>query len=82
MCGGGTEDDFAFDDAPVVGGKYRGTGGSECAYDSNGNLLPDHEQTFNFAPDSRSWGHAWNDFVPHFWYGGAGGYNGQQTTQC
>lgn len=80
MCGGGTEDDFTFDNTPFVGGKYRGAGGSECAYDSNGNLMPDPNQTFNFHPDPWTPGHVWDDVGGHYWYGGADGYNGQQTT--
>jgi RHS repeat-associated protein len=80
MCGGNTGDDFQFDNTPFVGGKYRGAGGSECAYDEGGNLMPDPKQTFNFYPDPWTLGHGWNDFGAHYWYGGAGGYNGQQTT--
>ena len=80
VCGEDTQDDFWFDDTPIVGGKYRGTGGSECVYDANGNLEPDPNQTFNFYGDPTSVGHLWNDWGAHYWYGGADGYNGQQTT--
>ena len=79
MCGGGTEDDFTFDNTPFFGGKYRGAGGSECAYDSNGNLMPDPNQTFNFHPDPWTAGHGWDDVGAHYWYGGAVGYNGGTT---
>jgi hypothetical protein len=79
-CGNGIEDDFAFDDSPVVSGKFRGENGSECSYDENGNLKSDPNQTFNFYPDPRTAAHGWNDFAAHYWYGGSEGYNGQQTT--
>lgn len=47
VCGGSTEDDFVYDDSRVFGGKFRGSGGSECTYGHGGDLLPDPEQTFN-----------------------------------
>jgi RHS repeat-associated protein len=74
VCGGNTEDDLQYDDRPGVGGKWRGAGGSECAYDSGGNLLPDPAQTFNFYPDTDTPGHVWNDWFAHYWYGGNEGY--------
>jgi RHS repeat-associated protein len=80
VCGGDTEDDFSFDETPIFGGKYRGAAGNECAYDRDGNLLPDPSQTFNFGPDPFTAAHGWNDFAAHYWYGGEDGYNGQQTT--
>jgi hypothetical protein len=56
--------------------KYRGSDGSECAYDESGNLIPD-KGTYNYEPDA--WlmdgiiphpNHVWKDFIPHFLYGG------------
>lgn len=81
VCGDNTEDDFEYDDTPFLGGKFRGDGGSECAYDANGDLMSDPAQTFNFEPDPWTLSHGWNDFVSHFWYGGADGYSGSRTTQ-
>jgi hypothetical protein len=77
VCGGGIEDDFSYDE---MFGKYRGSAGNECAYDSSGNLLPDPNQTFNFYPDPYTAGHGWSDFGAHFWYGGGDGYNPDLTT--
>jgi len=76
-CGGGIDDDFSYDE---MFGKYRGSAGNECAYDSNGNLLPDPNQTFNFYPDPYTAGHGWSDFGAHYWYGGGDGYSPDLTT--
>jgi len=52
--------------------KYRNADGSECGYDSQGNLLPDEygNYTYNFEPDSNNPRHIWKDVIPHYWYGG------------
>jgi len=48
---GNTQDDFTLDNTSVLGGKYRGAGGSECVYDSNGNLMSDPNQAFSFGTE-------------------------------
>jgi RHS repeat-associated protein len=77
-CGPDVEDDYSYD---RFFDKWRGSGGTECKYDGQGNLLPDEKAnyTFNFEPDDLP-GHVWNDFVPHFWYGGAEAYTPDLTT--
>ncbi len=52
--------------------KWRGSDGSECAYDSNGNLLPDENAnyTFNYGPDPWTLSHIGQDVLPHFIIGG------------
>ena len=51
--------------------KWRGSDGSECAYDSNDNLLPDenHNYTYNYGPEPFTLSHIGYDFAPHFLIG-------------
>jgi RHS repeat-associated protein len=62
-------------DEGVLGDKYRSPTGFECAYDAQGNLLPDENgnYTYNYAGGTFPWfspGHYWKDVIPHFFYGG------------
>jgi RHS repeat-associated protein len=43
--------------------KFRGSDGSECAYDSNGNLV-NNVSTFNYGPDPGTWSHIIYDVMP------------------
>lgn len=58
------------------GGKFRSDRGDECAYDANGNLLPDENAnyTYNYSPDPWTAQHIWQDVLPHFIYGGSSSY--------
>jgi len=63
--------DLEFDS--FIGDKYRGTDGSECKYDINGDLLED-ESSFNFEPDYSEglpelFRHFWKDWLPDKIYG-------------
>ena len=60
-----------FDDS--LGDKFRGSDGSECKYDANGNLI-ESESTFNSEADYRGgsiplFRHIWKDVIPEFYYG-------------
>ena len=58
---------------PGASGKWRATDGSECAYDANGDLIPD-EGSFNYCPDPATACHILIDVLPHYLFGpGAGG---------
>jgi len=62
-------------DEGVLGDKYRSSTGFECAYDAQGNLLPDENgnYTYNYDGGTLPWfspGHYWKDVIPHFFYGG------------
>jgi hypothetical protein len=60
-------------DMPGAGGKWRGSDGSECEYDSNGNLVPGNV-SFNYCPNPWKGCHFFMDFLPHYVLGpGAGG---------
>lgn len=67
--------DFWFDDEH--GDKWRGTDGSECTYDEDGNLTD--EGSFNFTPDYRPesmdnplfWKHIYQDVAPWLNWGSA-----------
>jgi transposase len=57
----------------LSGDTYRGTDGSECKYDINGDLLED-ESSFNFEPDYSEglpelFRHFWKDWLPDKIYG-------------
>jgi RHS repeat-associated protein len=54
---------------PGFGGKWRGSDGSECAYDDSGNHIPD-STSFNFCAEPMSLCHIFADFLPHFMFGG------------
>jgi hypothetical protein len=73
-------EDFEYDDWFE---KWRGTKGSECAFDERGNLLPDENAnyTFDFAPKPITTGHIWNDVVSHYWYGGKEAYKPGVTVE-
>jgi RHS repeat-associated protein len=63
--------DFKFDN--LIGSKFRGSDGSECKYDANGDLL-EGESTFNYEPDylaspAAFLRHVWKDVLPEFVYG-------------
>ena len=64
------------------GAKWRSPQGYECAYDSEGNLLPDEHgnYTFNYEPDPWTVRHILLDVIPHFLFGGGGGYESGLTT--
>jgi RHS repeat-associated protein len=59
------------DSHPVIQ-KWRASDGSECAYDSNGNLL-NGVATFNYGPDPSSPAHFLYDFLPGLFGHAAGG---------
>ena len=72
-AGGLCEDGRTLEFDDLFGDKFRGSDGSECKYDANGNLL-ESESTFNFEPDySRGpipfFRHIWKDVLPEFIYG-------------
>ena len=67
--------------------KYRGVAGDECAYDGNGDLLPDERgrYTYNYSPYPYTgfWGffaHLLLDVYPHFSCDGYDGYDPGLTT--
>jgi len=67
----------------LLGGKWRFSDGSECAYDENGQYVSGG--SYNFAPipygDSATMAeHAWWDFFAHFYYLGQRGYAPDSTT--
>jgi RHS repeat-associated protein len=47
-------------------GKWRGSDGSECLYDENGDLQPNSGESFNFCPNPWSLCHILLDVLPHF----------------
>ena len=50
--------------------KWRGSDGSECAYDKNGNEIKSLE-TYNFVPNSSNPWHLLLDVLPEFLFGTA-----------
>ena len=62
--------------------KYRSPKGSECTYDSNGNLLPDENgnYTYNYDTDGGLF-HGYQDVLPHFLYGGNKAYTPSLTRE-
>lgn len=50
------------------GNKWRAPDDSECAYDTNGDLLADQDAnyTYNYGPDPFTFDHVIKDFLSHF----------------
>ena len=73
---------FEFDSGFPGGDKYRGSDGSECKYDENGDLLPDDgSYSYNFTSDysnpERFSQHVLQDVLPDLVWGKC--YSGQTT---
>jgi RHS repeat-associated protein len=54
-------------------GKWRGSDGSECLYDENGDLEPNSGESYNYCPDPWTACHIFADVYPHFLFGGSYG---------
>ena len=80
VCSGFTPDSGPL--GGMNGGKLRDPIGTECAY-ANGDLLPDEggNYTWNFEPNPYTPLHIWQDFIPHFWYGGSASYTPGRTSK-
>lgn len=65
------------------GGKYRDSLGNECSYFENGELMIDRNAnyTYNYGPNPYSLKHLWQDYLPHFIYGGNTAYTPLLTTE-
>ena len=50
--------------------KWRGSDGSECLYDANGDLVQNSGESYNYSPDPYTWYHLIWDVFPHYYYGG------------
>jgi len=67
-CGTGPSDDRTWK-KDFWDDKWRGSDGSECVYDDEGNNVPD-AGSYNYYPDPFTLGHIFGDFLPHFIFGG------------
>lgn len=64
------------DQGGLLSNKWRASTGWECAYDSEGNLLPDtmldgiQNYSHNYGAGTNPWNpkHIWQDVIPHYWY--------------
>ncbi len=64
------------DEGGLLSNKWRAPTGWECAYDANGDLLPDtaadgeQNYSYNYGAGTNPWNprHIWQDVVPHYWY--------------
>ncbi|WP_437968140.1 RHS repeat-associated core domain-containing protein [Sorangium sp. So ce260] len=75
-------DERAWSRIPLVGEAWRGSDGSECIYDSSGNLELGKE-TFNFGPDPFTMTHLFCDFLAAILSGHSGNTPGQaQPVPC
>lgn len=72
--GGGdpTPDTRTWSDDFWGSGKTRGSDGSECIYDDQGNLVG--EGSFNFCPNPFTMCHIINDVLPHYVFGDENDY--------
>ena len=62
------EKDYDWYGGTKGGSTYRGSDGSECVYDQNGDLMPD-KGTFNYGPDPKSFDHITKDVIPWLLWG-------------